>query len=187
MTPPTPICVGGFESGGYVQIDGPGGAMAQIGAAHSDNCLLAVSFIHQSLEGKPFVTTTRRKKPLSEFDYKLGLRLRSARISKGMTQSEVASMLGITYQQIQKYEPGESRFRLSDCSKLKDNLSIDFSDIFISDSRVSRASWIDQWTSCEWAEEVSLVLMSLHQNHRKLLMTVAMELQKPSLDDASGG
>jgi transcriptional regulator with XRE-family HTH domain len=42
-------------------------------------------------------------------DAHIGQRLRILRIAKGMSQSEVASGLGITFQQIQKYENGRNR------------------------------------------------------------------------------
>ena len=42
-------------------------------------------------------------------DVHIGQRLRMLRIAKGMSQSDVANELGITFQQIQKYENGSNR------------------------------------------------------------------------------
>ena len=44
----------------------------------------------------------------SEFDIALGKRLRRRRKLKGMTQSEIGTVLGVTFQQIHKYEVGQS-------------------------------------------------------------------------------
>lgn len=42
-------------------------------------------------------------------DIHVGKRLRQQRKAKGLTQSGLAEMLGVTYQQIQKYESGSNR------------------------------------------------------------------------------
>jgi transcriptional regulator with XRE-family HTH domain len=43
------------------------------------------------------------------FDIRLGKRVRAYRISVGMTQSALAEKVGVTFQQIQKYENGANR------------------------------------------------------------------------------
>ena len=45
----------------------------------------------------------------SEFDKRLGRRLRDARIMRKLSQQNVADILGVKYQQIQKYEKGQNR------------------------------------------------------------------------------
>ena len=42
-------------------------------------------------------------------DAKLGVRLRQLRRLRGLSQSDVAQTVGVTYQQIQKYETGKTR------------------------------------------------------------------------------
>jgi transcriptional regulator with XRE-family HTH domain len=42
-------------------------------------------------------------------DVEIGRRLKSARILKGLSQTELADELGISFQQIQKYEKGANR------------------------------------------------------------------------------
>ena len=43
------------------------------------------------------------------FDIRLGKRVRAYRISLGMSQSALAEKVGVTFQQIQKYENGTNR------------------------------------------------------------------------------
>lgn len=45
----------------------------------------------------------------TEFDRRLGRRLRTARQLQGLTQAELASYLDISFQQLQKYEKGSNR------------------------------------------------------------------------------
>lgn len=46
-------------------------------------------------------------------DVTVGKRIRAARIMAGVTQEELASKLGITFQQIQKYESAHNRISAS--------------------------------------------------------------------------
>ena len=48
-----------------------------------------------------------------DIDIEVGRRLRSLRLSKGLSQSDLAIAGGIKFQQIQKYERGENRISAS--------------------------------------------------------------------------
>jgi len=45
----------------------------------------------------------------TDLDTEIGLRLRQARHAKGLTQSDLAQLIKISFQQIQKYENGSNR------------------------------------------------------------------------------
>ncbi len=56
-------------------------------------------------------------------DQKIGLRIRTRRLEIGMSQERLAELLGVTFQQVQKYEKGVNRTaasRLYDISKALD-------------------------------------------------------------------
>jgi transcriptional regulator with XRE-family HTH domain len=44
-----------------------------------------------------------------EIDIEIGKRLNQARVAAGLTQSELGDRLGISFQQVQKYEKGRNR------------------------------------------------------------------------------
>ncbi|MGE0830194.1 MAG: helix-turn-helix domain-containing protein, partial [Hyphomonadaceae bacterium] len=46
-------------------------------------------------------------------DHKIGLKVRSRRLEIGMSQERLAEKLGVTFQQIQKYEKGVNRIAAS--------------------------------------------------------------------------
>ncbi len=48
----------------------------------------------------------------NEFSYGLGKLLKSARINAGLSQSEIGEIMGVTFQQVQKYEVGINRLSL---------------------------------------------------------------------------
>lgn len=58
-----------------------------------------------------------------ETDIHIGRRLRQARLARGLSQGSVGKMLGVTFQQVQKYESGSNRIggsRLWDISGILD-------------------------------------------------------------------
>ncbi len=69
---------------------------------------------------RPRRTKARRREDV-EIDQHIGQRLRERRIVLGLSRSDVADGLGITYQQFQKYETGFNRIaagRLFGCAEL---------------------------------------------------------------------
>ena len=45
----------------------------------------------------------------TKIDVQIGKRLREARLAKGMSQTDLGDALGISFQQVQKYEKGSNR------------------------------------------------------------------------------
>lgn len=65
----------------------------------------------------------------TKFDAKLGARIRALRAEQGITQTELAEKLGVTFQQVQKYEKGINRMsveRLRDTAKV---FGVSFADM----------------------------------------------------------
>ena len=53
-----------------------------------------------------------RKRP-HDADIALGRRLKSLRVRRGLSQTELGTLLGVSFQQIQKYENATNRIRVS--------------------------------------------------------------------------
>ncbi len=61
------------------------------------------------------------KKSTGSIDKEIGSRVRMRRVSIGMSQEKLGDMLGLTFQQVQKYEKGMNRIsvaRLVDIAKI---------------------------------------------------------------------
>lgn len=65
----------------------------------------------------------------SDIDIEIGRRLRQARLRLDLTQAQVAEKIGVTFQQIQKYERGDTRLALSTLARLRDLLRIEAADL----------------------------------------------------------
>ncbi len=60
-------------------------------------------------EPVPGMDRVVRSRAADTADAKLGQRIRQLRRLRALSQSDVASVLGVTYQQVQKYETGKTR------------------------------------------------------------------------------
>ena len=70
------------------------------------------------------MTETTMKKTPNPVDVQVGARLRLRRTSVGMSQEKLGEHLGITFQQIQKYEKGTNRIGASRLKHICDVLSV---------------------------------------------------------------
>lgn len=63
-------------------------------------------------------------------DVHVGQRLRQRRTLLGMTQTELADIMGVTFQQIQKYEKGSNRISASRLYEMSEALKVKISYFF---------------------------------------------------------
>ncbi len=66
-------------------------------------------------------------------DVEVGLRLRLLRRERGLSQSDLAQALGLTFQQVQKYEKGTNRISASKLWEAARFLSVPVSALFGAD------------------------------------------------------
>lgn len=62
---------------------------------------------------------------------RIGDRLRKARDSRGMTAQSLAKALGVSYQQLRKYETGQNRISVSMLFRLSQVLDVDIMQFFM--------------------------------------------------------
>ena len=81
------------------------------------------------MPGKSIPVDKRRGRPTS-VDGHVGLRLRQLRTLMGLSQEKLAANLGLTFQQVQKYERGSNRIGASRLYDLSRVLSVPVSYFF---------------------------------------------------------
>lgn len=69
-------------------------------------------------------------KRISEVDRQVGARVKAVRNHLRMSQSELASKIGVTFQQVQKYEKGMNRVGASRLQRIADALGVGVSSFF---------------------------------------------------------
>jgi len=68
--------------------------------------------------------TTINKRSGDPRDVEIGKRLRAVRLEHGMSQTELGERLGVTFQQIQKYEKGANRVAAGRLQRIAESLGI---------------------------------------------------------------
>jgi transcriptional regulator with XRE-family HTH domain len=74
----------------------------------------------EKIFGKKKANRLKRSREITEFDKMIGNKIREARNEAKVTQDGLAYIIGVTYQQLQKYEKGINRItagRLLEISK----------------------------------------------------------------------
>lgn len=66
----------------------------------------------------------------SEIDRHVGQRLRSLRIARGESQSALGEAIGVTFQQVQKYESGANRISASKLHRICGHFNLSISYFF---------------------------------------------------------
>ena len=70
---------------------------------------------------------TRKSGPL---DAMVGARIRMLRVNRGMSQTMLAERIGVTFQQVQKYERGANRVVASRLSRIASVLGVSVGELF---------------------------------------------------------
>ena len=89
-------------------------------SATSPCCLESMTTMPRQNSSKP----ARGEKVPLDTDVHVGSRVRSRRVQLGMSQSDLAEKVGITFQQIQKYEKGTNRIGSSRMSQIAGALGV---------------------------------------------------------------
>lgn len=71
----------------------------------------------------------KNPRSVTEFDKRLGEKLREMRKARGITQQTLAKRLGVTFQQIQKYEFGMNRLCVERLLKIAEALGTPYAEL----------------------------------------------------------
>jgi transcriptional regulator with XRE-family HTH domain len=71
---------------------------------------------------------------IDSFDKQVGQRVRLGRMMKGLTQQALATELGVTFQQVQKYENGSNRISAGKLQRIAESLVVPISFFFQSEA-----------------------------------------------------
>jgi predicted transcriptional regulator len=80
----------------------------------------------------------------TSLDVLIGTRLRAHRLSRDLSQEELAASLGISFQQIQKYEKGANRISASRLKEISDVLHVPIATWFADHKPASKKKAPDQ-------------------------------------------
>jgi transcriptional regulator with XRE-family HTH domain len=116
-----------------------------------------------------------------DIDLHLGKRLRARRRLLGLTQQQLALVVGVRFQQIQKYECGANRISASRLWRLAEVLGVAigyFYDGLESTSRAARAGTVSETETLAREESMDLIraYYQLDERPRRRLLDLARSL-----------
>ena len=76
------------------------------------------------------MSTKSKTKSTNSHDVEVGQRIRARRMAKGMSQTELGNLLGVTFQQVQKYEKGVNRVGAGRLVRVAEALDVSVSFFF---------------------------------------------------------
>src|SRR6266545_7097703 len=77
-----------------------------------------------------WIMKSRGPRGATALDKYIGLRLRTRRLMLDMTQSDLAKVIGLTFQQLQKYEKGTNRVSATTLQKLAATMKVPITYFF---------------------------------------------------------
>lgn len=117
-----------------------------------------------------------------ELDALIGQNLRNIRIRRGITQEALGDSLGVTFQQIQKYEKGVNRLSATALVHFQNVLGCELKDFFagIDVDGVKNETPV----MSDDAVKVSMVVNTMPAWKQSLVLALTREVDKVEKDDA---
>ncbi len=103
------------------------GSTSQDGVEHRSDRADGTGKAIERRSGRPL---SQRARKTDELDVLIGKRLRERRILLAITQEDLARRIGLSFQQLQKYEVGENRISAARLYKLSQILEVPISWFF---------------------------------------------------------
>jgi transcriptional regulator with XRE-family HTH domain len=111
-----------------------------------------------------------------DIDVAVGARVKAARLSKGVSQTMLAERVGLTFQQIQKYERGDNRISASKLVQIAGALSVPPME-FLSGLEDSAATSFDfSLFRTSGAMDLLLAFGALSPREQRALLRLARDL-----------
>jgi transcriptional regulator with XRE-family HTH domain len=105
----------------------------------------------------------------ADFDVAIGARLQAARIASSKTQSDIGNLLGVTFQQVQKYEKGVNRLPAAHYATLKQAVGFDPTDLL--QATGSRpASILDKFVAIPGAIDLAAAFVRLPVARQRIVL-----------------
>ena len=107
----------------------------------------------------------------SEADRAIGARVRTYRLTAGLSQTDLANRLGVTFQQVQKYENGKNRISAGKVSAIAEALRVRPDQILGTNGGNQRGTGIDPLSLHDhWLNELLITMAKLPPTRRRAIV-----------------
>ena len=107
------------------------------------------------------------KKSPDQIDIEVGRKVREARILCGITQEALAEPLGVSFQQVQKYEKGTNRIPPSRLMKIAEKLGVAVTHFYPDQNNTGAAPALS-----EYALKAAMTMDAIDPRQRPLALSV---------------
>jgi transcriptional regulator with XRE-family HTH domain len=122
------------------------------------------------------VAVTAGKRSVTPMDRTIGTRLRARRLELHISQNELAEKLGLSFQQVQKYEKGVNRVGSSRLMQIATVLQCDVGFFLASNGREHTTSKFVEFLATKDGVEINEAMMKLGDEHRRGVIELARTL-----------
>lgn len=116
---------------------------------------------------------------VTKMDGVIGNRLRARRLEMHISQSELADGLGVSFQQVQKYEKGVNRIGSSRLVQIANHLKVDtayfFNDLQ-ANGKMTSVSNFAEFLATREGVEINEAMLKLSEPHRRGVIDLARSL-----------
>jgi transcriptional regulator with XRE-family HTH domain len=103
----------------------------------------------------------------------IGGRMKRRRTELGLSQEELAAALGVTYQQVQRYESGLNKLNVENIQKVADELSVAVSYFFEPEAPVAVAERLAPYLSADESALLKHFKKITDEKSRNVILQVA--------------
>ena len=90
-------------------------------------------------------------------DVEVGRLVRVQRIARGLSQTELGNQIGVTFQQVQKYESGANRISMGRLTRISRVLGVDITYLLGANRRSAPAAAINPKDQAKFSEAVGML------------------------------
>jgi transcriptional regulator with XRE-family HTH domain len=134
---------------------------------------------------KPVVRGTGGRSRALDVDHYVSLRIRQRRIMLGLTQQQMAELIGVTYQQAHKYETGINRISAGRLYQIAKALGVDISYFFedVDPDRQNRVRQAEMMPQQRMLLELARNFANIHsRKHQDALCNLARVLAQSAAE-----
>jgi transcriptional regulator with XRE-family HTH domain len=125
------------------------------------------------------VSQSHHPRRVTELDKTIGMRLRARRLEMKISQQELGDALGISFQQVQKYEKGVNRIGSSRLIELANAMKCSMA-YFLPDTNGKQpaTSRFAEFLATKDGVEINEAMMKLNEAHRRGVIELARTLAR---------
>lgn len=112
-----------------------------------------------------------RNEPPDPIDVSVGAQIKSRRLAQGLNQTQLGAAIGVTFQQVQKYERGTNRVSASMLHRITKSLGCRVQDVFPGADDAATGPALDPIAS-----QTIQAMGQLSKDNRRLVLALARAL-----------